>query len=150
MIHLYLNGAWRLVLGDGNAVGNYAFVDDVVDGIYAAMEIGRNGQKYILGGENLSYNEFFDLVKNLSGKRYKLFKIPPSLAFGFSRFEELRARVTGSYPLITSGWVRMFLDNWECSSEKAERELGYIITPVEVAFQRTIDWIKSGKRIDKI
>ena len=59
MIQLYLNGKFRLILGDGNSVGNYAFISDVVDGCINAMNKGRDGEKYILGGENLSYNQFF-------------------------------------------------------------------------------------------
>jgi nucleoside-diphosphate-sugar epimerase len=150
MIKLYLEGKWRLVLGKGDAIGNYTFVEDVVRGFRSAMQRGRIGHRYILGGENLTYNEFFRLVKTLSGKKYSLFHVPPSLALGFSHFEERRARLLGGYPLITPGWVRMFLDDWECSCEKAIRELGYKITPAENALEITIQWIMSnrnGKRV---
>ncbi len=142
MIQLYLAGKWRLIPGDGEAIGSYAFIRDVVSGFIAAMQRGRSGERYILGGENISYNEFFRSLSELSGKNYTMFRVPPPVATGFSRIEELRARLFGGYPLITPGWVRMFLDDWATSSEKADKELGYTITPFTVALRETVGWLR--------
>jgi len=150
MIRLYTTGKWRMILGDGNAVGNYAYIDDVVNGLYGAMLYGRPGEKYILGGENLSYTEFFGVVKDISGKDYRMIHISREVALGISRFEETRARLLGGHPLITPGWVRMFLDDWACSSEKAKREIGYTITPFKEAVTKTLVWLDRYNRNERL
>jgi len=65
----YMCGKWHFIPGDGKKIGNYAFIDDVVNGYVSAMEKGRSGERYILGGENRSYNELFESIRNISGKR---------------------------------------------------------------------------------
>ena len=90
MIHLYLGGQWRLVLGSGRAVGNYAFIDDVVKGHWLALQHGRPGEKYILGGDNLDY-EGFPNARSVSGCRRRMAHVPPQLALAVSKLEALRA-----------------------------------------------------------
>jgi farnesol dehydrogenase len=143
MIQLYLQGKWRLVLGDGRAMGNYAFVDDVVEGHILAMSHGKAGERYILGGENASFNNLFNIIADLCGRKYRLFHVPPALALAFSEIEKRRAQWFDHYPLITPDWVRTFLANWACSCAKAERELGYAITPLRQALATTIAWLKA-------
>ena len=62
-----------------NVVANYAFVDDVVNGHFLAMEKGLGGEKYILGGENLSYRTFFQTIKQNMGKKIRLIRVPKLL-----------------------------------------------------------------------
>ena len=52
-----------------DVVANYAFVDDVVKGHFMAMDKGLGGEKYILGGENISYEQFFDTISKCSDNR---------------------------------------------------------------------------------
>ena len=59
-----------------SAVGNYAFIDDVVDGHFLALFKGSSGEKYILGGENKSYKEFFSAVQLQSDEKIRVFIIP--------------------------------------------------------------------------
>jgi farnesol dehydrogenase len=141
MIKWYLEGKWRFILGDGTAIGNYAFVRDVVLGHIAAMERGQPGERYILGGENLSYNEFFETLNRVSGRRHALLHLPRSLALGVGHLEELRSKWLGGYPGITPPWVRTFLIDWACSTEKAERDLEHRTTPFPAALKQTVDWI---------
>ncbi len=145
MIALTLAGRFRFIPGDGEAVGNYAFVEDVVNGMILAMEHGRPGERYILGGENVSYNEFFRTVSLVSGRRRKMFHLPRGLAMTFSRFEEFRS-VLGGHPLITPGWMRTFLGNWEVSVEKSRRELGYETTPFADAVGKTVRWLSDLRK----
>jgi nucleoside-diphosphate-sugar epimerase len=63
MIKSYIEGNWHVIPGDGNALGCFSYIDDVVDGHILAMENGKPGEKYILGGVNMNFNEFFDLLK---------------------------------------------------------------------------------------
>jgi len=141
MIQLYLKGRFRFILGNGEGMGNYAFVDDIVDGHLRAMERGKSGERYILGGENLSYNAFFDLVSNIAGKKYRMLRMPAPLAIGYSYLEQWRATYLFGYPQITPDWVRTFLADWAFSCEKAEKDLGYRITPAKEALKTTIDWL---------
>lgn len=145
MIQMYMKGKMRAILGNGNGIGNYGYVDDMVDGHLAAMEKGRVGEKYILGGENVSYNQFFQMICDITGKRFCQFKIPYAVAITFSKFEEMRAKLFGSNPLITPEWVKTFALDWVFSSKKAEQELGYKYTTLREAMRQTIDWLNKQK-----
>ena len=142
MILWYLQGKWRLILGDGNAVGDYVFVDDVVQGHILAMEKGRAGENYILGGENASFNEFFAELVRISGRKFRLLHLPGSIAMMFSNFEQARARWLRHYPMITPGWARTFLSNWENSCAKAECDLGYEPLSLRSGLEKTIHWLR--------
>lgn len=148
MIKMYLQGKMRTILGDGNSIGNYSFVDDVVNGHILAMEKGKIGEKYILGGENVTYNQLFAYISEVAEKKYFQFKIPYHIALGFASLEYIRAKFFNSYPLITPEWVRTFKLDWAYHSQKAEKELGYVITPLKQALKITIDWLKKQGDID--
>jgi nucleoside-diphosphate-sugar epimerase len=142
MIRLYLEGKWRWVLGSGREVGNYAFIDDVVAGHRLAMEHGRPGERYLLGGANVRFSEFIETIAEVSHHRFRIFHIPGPLAMAFAGIETTRGRWTGHQPLISPEWVRTFLSDWAYSTTKAERDLGYRPTPLREAVERTIDWIR--------
>jgi nucleoside-diphosphate-sugar epimerase len=141
MIQLYLEGKWRFILGDGSALGNYVFVDDVVRGHWLALQRGCPGEKYTLGGENLTYNEFFRVLGEISQHHYRMIHVPYSIAAAFSELGMLFARLFGLYPLITRDWVRLFASDWAVSSERARSELGYEITPFYEALRKTVVWL---------
>jgi len=63
-----LNSRWRIIPGSGKNIGNYVYIDDVVKGHILAIEKGLPGEKYILGGENVSYSGFFKTLKKVSQK----------------------------------------------------------------------------------
>ena len=151
MIAWYLEGKWRWILGNGMMVGNYVFVDDLIRGYVRAMEYGRSGENYILGGENISFDNFFNLLSSVANRRYRMFHLPSWLAIAFSRFEEFRSRHSRYYPLITSGWTKTFLADWGNSCRKAERDLGYTITPLRDAMRKTVEWIeRDGTRRESL
>lgn len=145
MVKLYLMGKWRLILADGTSVGNYAFVEDVVRGHWLALQRGHPGEKYILGGENLTYNMFFELLADISRRHYRMIHVPLWSALAFSNLEVFLAKSFGIYPLITPQWVRIFSADWDFSSEKAQTELGYKITPFREALRKTLVWINHKK-----
>lgn len=142
----YLEGSWRLLPGDGSAAGNYVYVNDVVHGCIAAMERGRRGGHYILGGENLTFDEFFALLAEASGKRRRLIPVPQGLAAGVSTVLEKLGNMGLIEPPLTPGWVRTFFGDWLCTSALAERELGYAITPMREAVGETMAWLRAGRR----
>ncbi|HCY76716.1 MAG TPA: hypothetical protein DHV28_12420 [Ignavibacteriales bacterium] len=146
MIDLYLKGKWRLILGNGEASGNYAFIDDVANGMINAMTLGKTGERYILGGDNLSYNQFFSMVADKAGIKHKMFHAPKNLALGFSKLEEARTKISNHYPLISPGWVKTFCLDWNFSSNKAINQIDYKITPFEKALEMTLSWLTSDQR----
>ncbi len=142
MIKLYIEGRWRVVPGDGNAEGNYAYVEDVARGHLLAMDRGRSGERYILGGENVSYNEFFEAVAKAAGRRRFLLHVPGPVAVASAYGEEFRARLFRGYPSIAPGWAKSFLLDNAYSCTKAITELGYAVTPLGEALGTTISWLK--------
>ncbi|MGM0496847.1 MAG: NAD-dependent epimerase/dehydratase family protein [Bacteroidota bacterium] len=145
MIKNYLKGIWRIIPGDGSKIGNYGFIDDVVNGHILAMEKGKAGEQYLLGGENASYEYFFKLVQQNSNKKYRLIKIPVWLLIGFAAIQMGLARMINKPPLLPPKWVKKYLYNWGTNSEKAVNELGYSITPLDIGIQKTIKWLKKNK-----
>jgi farnesol dehydrogenase len=150
MIVWYLEGTWRLILGNGSAIGNYVFIDDLLQGYRLAMERGRAGERYILGGENVSFSQFFQQLTAVSQIRHRMFHLPSTLALAFAAEEQTRAKIFGAYPIITLGWTKTFLADWNQTSAKAERELGYSITPLDEALRKTICWIHSTAKVKPV
>jgi farnesol dehydrogenase len=146
MILKYMDGSWRLTLSDGKALGNYVFVDDVVEGHIDAMNYGKMNSKYIIGGINRSYNDFFKEINNIIGRLRIMLNIPASVALLHSKIEEELANRFNRYPMLTPGWVKLFLDDWAFTSDKAINEINYNITPLKTALERTIDWIEKNKK----
>ena len=142
LVDLYSRGRLPFVLAGGRAVGNYAYVDDLVAGLVAAMERGRPGERYILGGENAPLRRVLDLVDQLAGRRHLRLPLPAALARAYAHLERFRAVRLGSHPLITPGWLETFLRDGAFSCAKAERELGYRITPLAEGLRRTWAWIE--------
>jgi len=146
LIDLYRRGRMPFLLDGGVNVGNYAFVDDLALGHRLAMERGRPGERYILGGENATLKQLFELVDAASGRRRRKIRLPAGLARLWARAQELAASRLGFYPQITPGWVDTFLADWAFTSAKAERELGYRVTPLAEGVRRTCEWLDAGGR----
>jgi nucleoside-diphosphate-sugar epimerase len=146
MIKLYLQGKFRLLPGNGQSIGNYVFIDDVVEGHIKAMDKGRAGERYLLGGENASFIEFFDLLSEVAGKRSRMLKMPIWAMNLAAHLLLWRATTFGIPPLITPPWVRKYLFHWELSIEKARRELGYEPMGLREGFQKTLAWLDEQNR----
>ena len=141
LIRDYAKGTFRFLPGDGNGIGNYAFISDVVEGHHLAMQHGQKGENYILGGENLSYREFFNLVGLVCGTRRKMIGFPIPIMLGASKAMEFLADTTGIEPVITPPFVRKYTHNWATDLSKAQEELGYKITTAEEAIRITYNWL---------
>ncbi len=142
LIDSYDRGKLVVLINRGINVGNYVLVDDVVEGHILAMEKGRVGERYILGGENATLKEFFSTIDRVSNKRHLHI---PILKFGplvYSHFQERRARWFGVYPTVTPGWIRTFLVDWAYNCHKAQDELGYRPTSLADGIRITLDWLK--------
>ncbi len=142
VIALYLKGRFRVRVADGDVLGNYVHAADVASGILLAAERGRSGAHYVLGGENVSFRAFLDLVGQLGGVRPRVFALPPAVALAAAHAAQLWGRVGGTAP-ITPGWVRVFLEDRRVDIAAARRELGYNPRPVRQGVAETIDWLSS-------
>lgn len=145
IIKMYMSGLWRILPGNGDSIGNYVYIDDVVEGHILAATSGKKGERYILGGENLTFRELFDIVGEACGKRRIIFPLPVFLMKLIIKMAFLISRITGKSPFITSDWLDKYLNDWIISSEKAASGLGYRITPFREGAAKTVNWIrKSG------
>ncbi len=144
LIASYLAGKWRMIPGNGNSIGNYVFIDDAVNGHMLAMEKGRPGERYLLGGENISYNDFFILIGEIAGRRRLMLKVPLTPIFFASDLAILANKLTGVKPFITKGLIKKFNYNWRVNSQKAINELGYAPASFRESLTKTIDWIKNN------
>ena len=145
MIRGYCNGRWRIIPGDGKKIGNYVFIDDVVNGHILAAEKGRPGERYLLGGENLSFDDFFSTLEKVSGLHRKMVDLPLFVMQAAAKVMEWQNPITGIPPAITAPWVKKYLHDWCLSSAKAERELGYKITSFEEGVGKTLNWLTEIK-----
>ncbi len=147
LIKLYVTGEWHIVPGSGKALGCFSYIDDVVDGHILAMEKGVAGEKYILGGENIDLNTFFGLLRKLTHKNYLMVNVPVPFMMMYGWKEEIAANLFGKPPLITRKWIRKYNFDASFSSEKAIRELGYTITPLETGLSRTLEWLQNDYHV---
>ena len=141
----YITGHWRIIPGDGRSIGNYVYIDDIVEGHILAARFGRKGERYILGGENHSFNELFEIIGEAAGEKRMMFRLPAGLMKGIAGLAISYSKITGSPPAITKEWLDKYLSDWIMSSDKAVRELGYRITPLAEGILRTIEWLKSNQ-----
>lgn len=144
MIRLHLTGKFRVLPGDGNSMGNYVFIEDVVKGHMLAMAHGIAGERYALGGENASFREFFEKLSRVSGIHYRMFTIPQVLMRVSAEFMQLRANWFGIPPVITPEWVGRFSEHRALSSDKAEQQLGYAPRTLEAGLHQTVQWLKQA------
>ena len=117
---------------------SYSYVDDVAAGHCAALERGRIGARYILGGENATQADMFTIVEQLTGRRVPA-RIPYRLASAIGALEEWRVRTLGGVPIVTRGAVDIFRCDWSLDSSIAIKELHYTVTPLTEGIRRTIE-----------
>ncbi len=111
----------------------------------AALTRGQPGQRYILGGENLTLKQILDKMSAITGLPSPKTKVPRAVALGFAFFDELvTGRIRGKEPRATVEAVRMSKKVMWASSAKAERELGFRIQPVYNALREAINWFRAN------
>jgi nucleoside-diphosphate-sugar epimerase len=145
----FLLGKPVVIPGDGSQRLNAVYLDDVVEGIRLAMEKGRPGQRYILGGENLSVRDLSGLVNAVAGTHFRVRHVPFWMAKTAGLIEEGRARLLNRNPLITWQSVETYRHSWTYSSEKAKRELGYAPRSLREGLALTLEWLKRNRAWQK-
>jgi dihydroflavonol-4-reductase/farnesol dehydrogenase len=140
IVTAYLKGKWRINPANGKQVSNYAYLDDIVQGHIAAMERGSSGQRYILGGEDVSFNEFFNTVRKISGVHHRLINVPQRVIKWYSWIEWLKTAITGKPPFFLPEFADRLRYDQKYSSQKAIDQLGYRITPFAEGMQQMIQF----------
>ncbi|HEX4022494.1 MAG TPA: hopanoid-associated sugar epimerase [Acidobacteriaceae bacterium] len=124
---------------------NLVDVNAVAEAHAAALEHGRPGERYILGGENLTLKQILDRMAAITGLPSPTMQVPHSVAMTFAFFDEwITGRMLGREPRATVEAVRMGKKKMFASSARAERELGYKILPVDAALRAAIDWFRAN------
>jgi len=110
-----------------------------------ALEKGRAGERYILGGENLTLKQILDRLAAITGLKSPTLKLPYAFAFAAGVVDEMvTGRLLGREPRATIDAVRMGRKMMFVSSAKAERELGWRTVPVEGALRRSVEWFRGN------
>ncbi len=106
-----------------------------------ALERGRLGERYILGGENLTLKQILDRMAALTGLPSPTMKVANSVAMTFAFFDEwITGRIRGKEPRATVEAVRMGQKMMFASSAKAVKELGFNVLPVDDALRNAMEW----------
>jgi dihydroflavonol-4-reductase len=120
---------------------NLVDVDEVARMHVAALERGTPGERYILGGENLTLKQILDRMSAITGLPSPTMKVPHAVAMAFAFFDEnITGKLRGKEPRATVEAVRMGKKMMFASSAKAERELGFQVLPVYNAMRSAIEW----------
>lgn len=119
---------------------NLVHVDDVAIGHVAALERGRAGERYILGGQNVALSEMLAEIARQTGRTPPRVRLPRRLLYPAAVITEAMARVTRREPLLTLDGLRMARRYMYFTSAKAERELGYLARPYREALADAIAW----------
>ena len=110
-----------------------------------ALEKGRTGERYILGGENLTLKQILDRLAAITGLKSPTVKLPYIFAFATGVVDEMvTGRLLRREPRATIDAVRMGRKMMFVSSAKAERELGWRTVPVEGALRRSVEWFRAN------
>ena len=123
---------------------NLVDVQEVADAHVAAVTMGRPGEPYILGGENLTLKQILDKMSAITGLPSPTMKVPHVVAMGFAYYDEfVTGRLRGKEPRATVESVRMGKKKMYASSAKAERDLGFRVVPVYNALRSAIEWFRA-------
>jgi dihydroflavonol-4-reductase len=110
----------------------------------AATELGRSGERYILGGENLTLKQILDKMSAITGLPSPTMRVPHAVALAFAYFDQnFTGRLRGKEPRATVESVKMGMKKMYASSAKAERDLGFRVLPVYGALRTAIEWFRA-------
>ena len=124
---------------------NLVDVTECARGHVAAYEKGRSGERYILGGENLTLKEILDKLSAITGLPSPGIRVPYVLALATGVVDEIvTGRILKREPRATIDAVRMGRKKMFVSSGKAELELGWKMVPVDGALRRATDWFRAN------
>jgi dihydroflavonol-4-reductase len=137
----FLNGKMPAYVDTGL---NLVAVEDVAQGHLLAAERGRAGERYILGGKNMTLKEILGELARIAGRRAPRVRLPHAVAFAAACAEHVFSRAVGREPQIPLDGVRMARHRMFVDCTKAQRELGFASGPVEAALERAVHWYEEN------
>jgi farnesol dehydrogenase len=149
MVADHLNGRLPALVGPADRRWSYAFVEDVAEGHALALEKGRPGDRFVLGGENATLARVFELVREIAGAPPPRLRIPYGVASALGRAQWLWAELTGQPPQLTHGEVGVFREEWACDSARAVREIGYEWRPLAEGLRETVRWLRDTEKVPR-
>jgi len=124
-----------------NVEANYVFIDDVLNAHLLALEKGKPGEKYIIGGENMDYSGLFKKIITISNSKVSVLKIDYDLVRNSIAFIANLNKLLGMSPLLTPKVLDSLFTNRSASSKKAKESLNYNYTPLEIGLKHTINYL---------
>ena len=121
---------------------NIVHVDDVAEGHWLAFERGVVGERYVLGGFDMSLREVLTEIADIAGRSSPKIRLPHAVVMPIAYVSEAWARLTGMNPIATVEEVRMSKKRMFFTSEKARRELGYVARPARLALEDAVRWFR--------
>jgi dihydroflavonol-4-reductase len=121
---------------------NVVAVEDVARGHLLALQRGREGECYILGGENITMKELLQILSEITGLPAPRLRLPYWPLLGLSYLNVAWCRLSGGTPRMTPDTLRMSRHYMYYSSGKAERELGYSFRPAREALAGAVEWFR--------
>ncbi|MCH4894085.1 MULTISPECIES: hopanoid-associated sugar epimerase [unclassified Sphingomonas] len=126
---------------------NLVHVDDVAAGHLAAFDHGRIGERYILGGQNVSLKALLATIAAAVGRKPPSVALPRAPLYPVAVASEIAARMTGREPMLTRDSLRMAGDRMYFRSTKAETELGYRARPYARGIEDAVAWFRGAGMI---
>jgi dihydroflavonol-4-reductase len=123
---------------------NLVHVDDVAAGHLAALQRGKIGERYILGGQNVMFSDMLADIAHMVGRRPPRLRLHRSIIVPIAITAEAIARVTGREPFVTLDGLRLAKYRMFFKTLKAERELGMHARPYKLALQDAINWFRNA------
>ena len=124
---------------------NLVDVAECARGHVAALEKGRSGERYILGGENLTLKQILDKLAVITGLPSPKIRVPYVLALATGVVDQVvTGHIRNREPRATIDAVRMGRKKMFVSSNKAERDLGWKTVPVDLALRRAVEWFRAN------
>ena len=122
---------------------NLVHVDDVAEGHLLALQRGRIGERYILGGQDIGLQQMLAEIARLTGRRPPAVKLPLGPLAPLAEIAELAGRITGREPFLTRDALKMARQHMYFTSAKAQGELGYAARPHQEAIRDALDWFRA-------
>ena len=137
----FLNGRMPAYVDTGL---NFVPVEDCAAGHLLAAARGQVGERYILGGENLTLKQVLDMLSQVSSRPAPGIRLPHAVALAAGYADAAISRFTGLEPRIPLDGVRMARHSMFVNTEKARRELGFAPGPVAAALDRAVRWYQAN------
>jgi nucleoside-diphosphate-sugar epimerase len=123
---------------------NFAYIEDVANGHLLAIEHGISGEKYILGGQNISYKEFSETIKKVAPKKLRIVRIRQMFLETAAVINQLILAFSKTESNFVPSTIKQVFQNRKFSSNKAIAQLGYSITPFESGIKETLHQLKTN------